>query len=150
MQEAVRRLQETGLAPADALEGCSESEIQSLERSLGVALPGTYREFLTHAGKRVGQFLTGSDLTYEWLREQTNHARELAREEGLELPPGAFAFVGHQGYQFLFFVTDTGEDPVVYRCLEGEGIEQVRPSFTDWLLGAIDDEADQARSLGLI
>ena len=142
IQGAIARLESSGLAMATDIEGCSEAEIGELETALGIDLPTTYREFLLQAGRRAGTFMRGSDLGFDLLLDLNRWAREFAKEEGLELQDSAFAFIGHQGYQFLFFVTGTGGDPAVYRCLEGEGIVPVRPSFSAWLLGAIDDESE--------
>ena len=140
MEDALRKLESAGFAPAGAMEGCSEHEVAELERACGTTLPAAYRMFLRRVGKRVGTFMEGSDLTHEWLAGLTEQARVLAQEEGLELPSDAFAFLGHQGYQFLYFRTGTGDDPEVYLFMEGEPIKAIAPSFTAWLLRAIDEE----------
>ena len=64
-------------------------------------------------------------------------ADEMLAENGrpFELPPGAFVFLMHQGYQFMYFVCDGAtDDPPVYYYLEGQpAVERKAERFSDWL-----------------
>src|SRR4051794_28404819 len=81
---------------------CDEAEVSALERDAGVRLPAAYRAMLLVMGREPDPSFTGTDLSVRWLRELQPAARRLLEENGrpFELPPGAFVFLSHQGYQF--------------------------------------------------
>jgi hypothetical protein len=64
-------------------------------------------------------------------------ATELLKENDLVLPENAYVFHMHQGYTFDFFLLQEGDDPPVYYYLEGESIEQIFPSFSEYINSAI-------------
>ncbi len=60
------------------------------------------------------------------------------------LPEDAFVFFMHQGYHFNFFRTSAGDDPPIYRYLEGTDLETFPSTyshFTDFLLQGVQDHA---------
>ena len=140
VQSTMERIVEAGLAEQSQVRGCTEDEILELEKAFGLGLPNAYRDFLRAMGHGAGAFLRGSDLWYRDLVEINEAAAELVAEVELSLPPAAFVFAMHQGYQFLFFLAAGSDDPEVRRFAEGEGTTIVASRFTDWLVRASEDE----------
>jgi hypothetical protein len=120
-----------------------EGEIELLERRLDVTLPSAYRAFLSEFGKSAGDFLMGTDWTYDKLGGLTGAAMALvdASNVSVALPSTVFVFAMHQGYQFLYFDTALGNDPPVYFFSEDESApRQVSKHFADWLNQCVEDE----------
>jgi hypothetical protein len=142
VEDAVRRLIEAGLASARDVSGCTEEEIADIEAQARVRLPQVYRRFLVRMGRVAGTFLEGSDFLYPAVTTLRKDAERLLEESqaGWTLGLTDFVFVGHQGYEFLFFDCDKGEDPPVRRLMEGEEAEEVFPRFSDWLSACAKDE----------
>ncbi|HUY93451.1 MAG TPA: SMI1/KNR4 family protein [Pirellulales bacterium] len=137
------RLRSTGLAAADATRGCTKEEIAEIESTLRVRLPNAYREFLRLCGKQAGEFLLGTDWTFPTILALKESAAALLRECDVprELSPSAFVFAMHQGYQFLFFDCQSGQDPAVFRFIEGDqSARQVFDSFSNWFRQCAEDE----------
>lgn len=137
------RILESGLATASEIKGCSEAEIAELEAKWQITLPGCYRDFLSLMGREAGQLLCGTDWTYPSLDE--------VKEVALLIAPGTskrdlsnrllFPFASHQGYQFLYFWLNEGDNPPVWHYLEGgANAKEVSPSFSKWLMDCIEDE----------
>lgn len=132
------------LAKIDALklegEGCTEQEIAALEQAVAQTLPPAFRAYLLRCGKMPDAVFTGSDCCYGDLFHLREDAEDLLEENGqpFNLPKRAFVFLMHQGYQFLYFLTDgKSPDPPVQYYLEGEeGPEKKYPSFTAFLEAA--------------
>lgn len=96
--------------------GCTFEEIDDLERRHGVKLPDDYRQFLEESGRDNPHYCVGSDWTFDLLDDLQIWADKLMTESGVgPLPNGAFVFMMHQGYQFLFFWNGG-----VYYYMEGE------------------------------
>lgn len=72
-------------------------------------------------GHGAGTFMLGSSFFYNDLIDNQKYAQELLEEDHfpIPLPPDAFVFFMHQGYQFSFFRESDGDDPPVYYYLEG-------------------------------
>jgi hypothetical protein len=128
-------------------EGCSEADISALERAINAPLPSAYREFLLAIGRDWGEFMVGSDRVFEDLSGVNRYARHLVAETGASFPPSAFAFLGHQGYQFLCFFLRESEDPQVHHFMEGEALKPLGMRFSEWLRMAADDEITIRRDL---
>jgi hypothetical protein len=124
------------------VEGCSAEDLARFQQDQKVELPLAYARFLAGVGRNMGEFLVGSDLWFRELPSQLETARALLEDDaGPELPPDAFVFCSHQGYQFLFFYLGEGPDPAVHYYLEGTArFDVVAPSFSSWLAGAVIDE----------
>jgi len=127
----------------DLAVGCSEKEIRNLEEKLGVNLPVAYKEFLSWAGKGLGEFAVGSEFYYDQdLVDLQRMAKDLLEDNAVpfKLPEDAFVFWGHQGYQFTFFRTSQGDDPPVHYYLEAaEGEKEeikwnYHSHFTEFLI----------------
>lgn len=122
------------LATSDELHGCSEKEIEALERHIGTSLPKSYREFLALMGHKAGNFLRGSDFLYKDLFELTAFTKETLMKGPFQLPDDAFVFFSHQGYIFAYFRLSDGNDPAIYTYMEGEPNPQKwASSFSEYL-----------------
>lgn len=148
ISEAVRRLREAGLSPLGGANGCTPGEILLVESQVGRRIPSVYRDFLSVLGRATGGFMVGSDYAWDQLTRINTEARELVREGGLSLPDSAFVFLMHQGYQFRFFHFSADPDPEVNHFEEGGLFRRNGKSFSNWFLGAVDDEIRIMRDLG--
>jgi hypothetical protein len=137
---AKERLLDLGLGRIEEFRGLTESEITSLEESLGVRLPAAYREFLSEMGRSAGRLFLGSDAFYPTLRKLRGWANEMLREcsSQFELPNDAVIILIHQAYVFLFFRTSDGDDPPIYRFAERDELPtMVDQSFSDFLMVSV-------------
>lgn len=151
MNDVTMKLLQSGLATNANLQGCSASEIGSIEAASKVALPPAYKEFLRTIGKNAGEFLTGEDVFYPDILDLRQAADELLVESraGFALPETAFVFLMHQGYQFMFFdAAGGGDDPAIFHYVE----KQAKPAevfshFSEWLKAVLDDEIEISKSM---
>jgi hypothetical protein len=129
-------LREGGVISKNSLKGCSKSEIQNLEKFFGQPFPVIYKEFLGLIGKEAGNFLSGTDISYKYLKSLQKEAKELLEENRLDVGclTNAFVFAMHQGYEILFFYVTDGDDPPVYQYVEGnDRAIKAWDSFSDYL-----------------
>ena len=143
IDRAAARLIDAGLADEAALRGCGEQELAQLERSLGVALPSIYRQFLARMGRSAGAFLIGTDFLFTVLPELRGQAELLLDEVNspFRLAKADVVFAMHQGYQFLYFTTGEADDPPVWHFAEGDAEpRRVFAHFSEWLSACITDE----------
>lgn len=139
----VERLHSAGLAAADTTRGCTAEEVAEIEATVRVRLPNAYREFLDLCGKQAREFLSGTDWMFPTILTLKESAAALLSECGIQqkLSPSDFVFAMHQGYQFLFFGCQSGQDPPVFRFIEGDqSAQQVFDSFSNWFCQCADDE----------
>lgn len=130
------------LAELPGIDGCSEPEIDSLERELGFTFPTVYRRFLRLVGRESGEFMDGSVFHGPQLVRLQAAARELLSETSAAwtLEPSDFVFLMHEGYEFLFFRADDSDDPPVYFYLEHDPApRRFAPSFSEWLSAAVEE-----------
>src|SRR5262245_39647203 len=117
--------------------GCSEADIDTLEREAGVHLPQAYAAFLRINGVRPDEIFMGSDCALDTLLYLQTSAKHLlaAGEAEYTLPHNAFVFLMHQGYEFFFFEAgETPSDPPVFYYMEGDKEPRCsNPSFTHWV-----------------
>jgi hypothetical protein len=146
--DAVRaRLAALGFVSPTEMVPCSEREVQSLERHLGLTLPPAYKEYLLWIGHGAGRLLRGTDCFYADIFDLRTWAEQLLNEDGFpqKLPEDAIVFSMHQGYQFSFFRTSEGDDPPVYYYLffEESGQTEFRkafPSFSNLLMTIVNSQ----------
>jgi len=97
------------LATSEELQGCSEKEIEQLEKHIDAKLPQSYREFLALMGHNAGIFRRGTDYLYKDLFNLTGDTKEILMDGPFKLPDDAFVFSSHQGYIFVYFRLSDGE-----------------------------------------
>jgi hypothetical protein len=140
-----------GLASLDSIIGCTEDEIDALEKQYDIQYPTMYRTFLARMGHAAGDFLVGTDWTYPVLNRLRSHGESLIAEAGTayRLPKEAFVFAMHQGYSFLFLHT-MFPDPPVWLYVEGDKKpKEVASSFSGWLRETVSEESQLKAELGL-
>lgn len=112
------------MGKVNLIQGCSEEEIQKLERQHNVVFPISYRTFLKNFGHGIGgKVMSDIDFLYDSLDSLTNIAKnEILIEDGDPiLPKQAFVFAMRNGEQFMFFdANGLDEDPPVFYYLEDD------------------------------
>ncbi len=149
VQKAREILIASGMARPQEIRGCTESEIRAHEESLGTRFPKVYYDFLEKMGRSAGKLFLGSDAFYPTIVNLRCWAIEILQESsnGVQLPNDAVVFLMHQGYVLFFFRTSDGEDPPVYRIIEGDKVPQMmHRSFSDFLMQSVETCIDMARS----
>ena len=150
--QACKKLMRSGLANRRTFVGCTEEEeIAGIDEQLGITLPTSYRDFLKVMGRDADGFLVGSDYRYPTILTFREWAEKELREfvPGYVLPPSAFVFFSHQGYNLLWFDCLAAADPPVVLFSEMEKEPRiVAESFSAWLLMAVEDDIAACRELG--
>ncbi len=117
-EDIQRRLRQLNPSEADSFKGATSEEIAELENYAGGTFPLVYRKFLEMMGQCAGRLFQGSTalLSQKWSLKFRAFAEKMLSDHGAEtpLPESAFVFLMHQGYQFLYFRLDEGENPPVY------------------------------------
>jgi hypothetical protein len=153
--KAIAQLAKAGLVDPEAslvepgsLEGCTPEEIGQIEAKFHFQLPAIYEEFLARMGRRAGRFLRGSDYPFPAPRNLRHDAETLLEESdsGFKLDEKDFVFMGHQGYQFLFFRVTDSPDPPVFLLNESGEPKMLFPQFSEWLLSCTADQIEAFKS----
>lgn len=143
LKNFVESLLKSDLANESDLQGCSEAEIDELERSEGCKLPQRYRDFLGLMGHNAGKFNQGSSFLYHRVFGLTKYAKETMASGPFQLPENTFVFFSHQGYIFAYFKLSEGDNPPVFTYMEGEQAPILwGNSFTEYLEKALDEEIE--------
>ena len=135
-------LERSGVASRASLRGCDARDIRAVEKDVGLALPGVYREFLTAMGRGAGRFFQGTDMFLPRLQGLNAAARELLKEDpkAPSLPEDAIVFSMHQGYQFMFVRAIEGDDPAVFYYMENKGVfTRIADSLSAYLLKSAEE-----------
>ncbi len=136
------------LATKDELQGCSEKELEQLEKHIEAKLPKGYREFLILMGHRAGIFNRGSNFLYKDLFDLTDLTKEILRSGPFELPNDAFVIFSHQGCIFAYFKLSEGEYPPIYTYMEMEPRpKRWAENFSEYLEKSLAEEIDSLNSL---
>ena len=136
IDELINRLIDVGIATSDAIEPCTPEQIANIEKSNSISLPKSYKIFLSKMGSKAGTFMRGTDFYYRHLPKLRGCAEELLKEWdcSFTLSETDFVFLCHQGSQFMYFDTATGDDPPIYHYKEAQYEPQkVNDSFSNWL-----------------
>jgi hypothetical protein len=134
------------LADSHSLVGCTESEINQIESTHGIRLPGVY---LLKMGRKAGRFLEGTDYSFPKVLGFRCDADLLVSQQQIDfhLAQSDFVYLFHQGYTFQYFGCGSNDDPPIF--LFGEGDRQptkIFDSFSAWLLTAVEDDRKSAGS----
>ena len=146
----LKSMEGTALAGHNILEGCSESELKEIEAIAEAKLPEEYRTFMAVLGRFAGDFLSGSDYLYPDVLKVKKYAEELLEESEVKvtIPKTAFPFFMHQGYLFMYFDCASGDNPPVWRFMEGyDEPLKIADSFSEWLQDAISAELQLSASV---
>jgi len=148
--KSVNLLIESGMVDKRDFIGCSEDEIDEIERQFSIKLPLIYREYLNTMGRSSGSFLQGTDFSFPVILGLRESAEDLIKEcdAKITLSKTDFVFVFHQGYQFLYFNSKDSDDPPIYLFVDEEPISQkVFNKFSEWLIQCVKDETEAFRDL---
>ncbi len=132
------------------LKGCSQNQINEVEKIIGDKLPASYLEFLEIMGINTnadnspeGEYhytgFEGESIFYgDVLGDFTNKDAliEQLEEDGrsdLQITNNDFVFFCSQGYIFAFFKLNEGDNPPVYGYMEGYKGNSF-PKLTDTLV----------------
>lgn len=142
LQKIKDQLDEMHIVRPSRIKPCTQKEVEQLEHKLGAQLPLAYKEFLLWMGHGAGGILRGSDCFYWHLIDIQQGAIELLAENAFpeKLPDAAFVFLMHQGYTFVFFRINQGDDPEVYHYMEVEmqtTYAKVATHYSDYLSSII-------------
>jgi hypothetical protein len=108
LDEYVARLHAHGIAVPGALVGCTEFEVDGIEKEFGVGLPGLYRQALVRFGRSAGKLVDVNEFEFyfddivtlnRWIRGQ--ESRDLQQRRRLQLPRAPY-FVLLARYREVF------------------------------------------------
>lgn len=111
--------------------GCSQEEINALEKHFGYRLPEAYRQYLEWMGRDFSGIFVGSDWFITDVLDNTELLPQLLKENNIDyqLPEHYLVFFSHQGYMAAWFELPKEEDdPMTYFFSEGN---EVRPPSAD-------------------
>ncbi len=103
--------------------GCSQSEVDSLEISLGFSLPEAYKQYLLWMGKDYSGVYQGSDCFLKNIQPNGIYLQDLLDENNVDykLPENYLVFFMHQGYVARWFeLPKESENPQTYYYHEAE------------------------------
>lgn len=135
VKDIKNRIISSKIALPSEIIGCTEEEVNELELFFGLHLPSAYKAFLKAMGRGAGRLMRDADVFSEVLKKLTREASEILLDEEMSpLPDRAFVFGIRNSEQFLFFICDGDEDPVIFRFMEGNNsFEKKYSSFWDFL-----------------
>ena len=113
-----------GLAQPNLIKGCSNQEIQKLQKDFNVIFPKSYIVYLENFGHSLGGGLMGEvDVLYDKVGCLTKELRDevIIEEEGLSIPKSAFVVAARYGEQFMFFdANGLLEEPPILYYMDGD------------------------------
>ncbi|MFG1885619.1 SMI1/KNR4 family protein [Micromonospora sp. NPDC049102] len=112
-----------GKVESDLVVGISDDEIDQLRISWNFQqLPRTYIDFLRLMGRAAGKILQGTDAFFPVILDMQRASGRFFEDNlgGMQLPPGAFVFAMHQGYQVYWMESTNLSDPAVVLYMEQE------------------------------
>ena len=130
---------DAGLAQSSDVHGFSEIQIKDLERTHNIVLPEAYKRFLRAMGNSSEEIFYSFSFVYPGIEKQRSWAYEFAEQSEKQLSPSTFVFLIDDA-MFLYFHTANGDDPPVYRFVEGQDPSIVSDSFSQWLSDFVQQE----------
>lgn len=138
-ESIIQNLIRSGKLSRNRLQGCTPTELDSLQSHFGQKLPDEYRSFMELGGRGIGQLFIGTDIYFPRVLDLQAEALELLSDHSLHslLPNNSMVFCIHQGYEVNYLLPH-GPNPPVYQYIEGERQSVLGcKSFTDFLEEAI-------------
>ena len=135
IDEVAEKIINDGVATPSQIVGCSEAEVEAIERRFGVRLPAVYRSFLLKMGKGAGGFMPGMDAFLPDLLDNREAFESVLRSEPdpIELKPTHFVIMCLQGYSFEYIDTVADSvDPPVFAFGRGQGCKLFRSSLSEY------------------
>jgi SMI1/KNR4 family protein SUKH-1 len=136
-EDLKQRLIENKLCDPSWFKGCTKDEIEKIMKAQGVKrLPSVFYEYLQIMGDG------GLDTVYagsDWRCDDMTVLKKFMlknielHQMDFDLPEDAVVFFNHGGYDYRYFLTDTtGDDPSVYRYIEGDMPVKIADSLTQY------------------
>lgn len=151
VDEIIAEAGEAGLFVSLPVRGCSEEELESLERKYGLALPPAYRRFLELAGHASGLLFRWDHWAAAFENVSTLTAEErsrLAEGGSPPLPPDALVICSRLAECFEFIRTELGDSSPVWCYSDFEPAPVLEyPSVEVWLANILEG-AREAQSSG--
>jgi hypothetical protein len=118
--------------------GCSQDEINELEKYFGYFLPEAYRQYLEWMGRDFKGVFVGSDWFITNVLDNTELLPKLLAENKIDykLPQYYLVFFSHQGYMAAWFeLPKQDDDPITYFFTESKEVNHPsdHKKFTDAL-----------------
>ena len=115
-----KRIIQPQIGKPELIKGCSEQEIEELEKACGLSLPLSYKVLLRNFGHGFGGIAYDVEFLYQDVFPLTQIAREMLQYEGDPvLPENTFVFAMRYREQFAFFEVKKGiEDPPIFFYME--------------------------------
>jgi|SRR5450830_916505 len=139
VEKAFLKIISDGSIRKENLVGCSDEEIEIIEKHFSCILPYEYRKFLSIAGKGAGKLFQGTDIFFPTLLELQEEAKSLLLELNLSnlFDGSEKIFCMHQGYEINYF-KDLSADPTIMQFTEGCDIPIVAyDSFSNFIISSI-------------
>ena len=151
IQRRLAELEELGCLQSQDQVPCTEEDIESLEKKLGIRLPGVVRELYLWGGKDLGSVFSRMDvvdLDQQMKWDYRPGARETLQEAGEDpatLDAQTLIVQVDCDGQFSFVRADQGDDPPVYTHNEQEPTFCSCERFSDYLALMVEQSADIER-----
>ena len=135
-----------------APKGCSQDQIQTLQKRCKVHLPKAYEEYLFLMGIDHQLYDSGIGYCYAELEDMQDQAQLLLSEEGFEIAKNFWVIDILYNDQFHFFYLNDGEDPSVYHWvgrdqehIEGyeNGIKRVDKKFSSYIMDMVPSRVER-------
>lgn len=131
--------------------GCTNSEIENLEKNFGFELPLAYKEYLQFMGKDYKGFLVGTNCFITNVIDNNKWLPELLKENNLDfkLPKFYLTFYSHQGYIMAWFeLPKIDENPPVWYFHEANTkLPIIEGRFTDFLIKEIEQAVSFSKDM---
>ncbi|MCA2208805.1 SMI1/KNR4 family protein [Nocardia rosealba] len=114
-------------------EGCTDAELEAVEKRIGGRFPEVFRQYLLQMGEACGDLFRGSDRGgIRCFDRLCDDAREIVEDVGgrWTLPPDAAIVLTHQGYTFDYVRAVGGFDGPVLRWTDGSPDEDIQIAAT--------------------
>lgn len=139
--QVIERLKKISVFQTIQFEGCSETEIDNLEKQLKLKFPKAYREFLAILGKGGGEFMLSDRWVFQF-GDLPSIAHNNKYIEFCDLPEDYLVFAEQDGFRWVFFVANgSTDDPPVYLFDDSEDreYEQIGRSLWEFIESLVID-----------
>lgn len=145
MEFYLNKIFESGIAQAHELKGCSQNEIEQLEKEYG-RFNQDYKVILQTLGHKAGQLINRFEFNFYYdqiiktnqtFRQRMKEIEQECLEEGVpedipQFPTAYFIISARYGTDLPHFILTDSEDLQVYMFTETEEIKVAYASVWEW------------------